>query len=422
MDNYQVEWWVGEGDRWYKPEFETTLSHKRIGAAPVFETRLAIPTGQIVATTWAAIGREAQEPSVVTELLNESNAPVALAIVVIPCGEIERLRVEESSLVIDESSQVTVDRPPGYFVLQEESRDLENVVFNGQATKEVPPPIRSRKKNAAGALVVPLTHRSGLRFVVAPTTKRMVKPGDLPASSRVEAGWGQRLKTGAVIKLPTGELGGSDPKALVDLLISNPTPEDTIRLAAWGLADDASERIASADPSPQWLNAAIELWTRHRRVEDFSSSSAIKIEPLVRSLGKKDVLGQASTEGLASLLRTIGEDRAARDLERLNQNLPESPMRPFDDLVFESFEGVQLLAKSLPRSWYGQDFELYGLATRWGNLGFAVRWHGKNAALLWEIEPHENLVPLITIPGLDKEFSTFEPEGETLLTSFVLEG
>ncbi|HJP15556.1 MAG TPA: hypothetical protein QF762_01140 [Acidimicrobiales bacterium] len=417
--DYQVEWWVGEGGRWYKPESETVFSHKRIGTAPVFETRLIISTGQITATTWATIGREVEEPSVVTEILNESNTPVALAIVVTPFGGIERLRVEENSLVIDESSQITIDRPSGYYVLQEELRDLENEIFNGQATKEVPTPLRSRKKNATGALVVPLIHKSGLRFAITPTAKKMIEPGNLPNSSRVEAGWGQRLKTGATVRLPTSELGGSDLKGLVDLLISNSTPEATIRLAAWGLADDASERIASADPNPQWLNAAIELWVRHRRVEDFLSSTAIKIEPLVRSLGKGDVLGQVSTDGLVSLLRALGEDRAAGDLERLNKGFPGSPLRPFDDLVFESSEGIQLLTKSLPRSWYGQDFELHGLATRWGNLGFAVRWHGKNAALLWEIEPHGNFVPLITIPGLSMEFSTSEPEGETLLTSLL---
>ena len=95
---------------------------------------------------------------------------------------------------------------------------------------------------------------------------------------------------------------------------------------------------------------------------------------------------------------------------------PDSLLNPFDELVSETNEGVQLLSKQLPRSWYGKDFELHGMATRWGKLGFAVRWHGENAALLWEMEPHKDLVPLITIPGLQKEFSTFKPEGETLLT------
>ncbi|NCG30550.1 MAG: hypothetical protein GWP27_08820, partial [Bacteroidetes bacterium] len=40
--NYQVEWWVGEEEHWYRPESETTLVHKRVGSAPVFETSLTI--------------------------------------------------------------------------------------------------------------------------------------------------------------------------------------------------------------------------------------------------------------------------------------------------------------------------------------------------------------------------------------------
>jgi len=413
--NYQVEWWVGEEEHWYRPESETTLAHRRVGSAPVFETSLTISSGRIVAKTWAAIGREAQKPSVITELSNESSAPVAVAIVVTPFNDIKRLRVEKNSLIVDERSQVTVDRPPGYYLLQEGSENLENLIFDGKADKEIPPPLKSRKKSATGALIVPLTHKSGLRFVIAPTIEKKIDPGSLPDFSRVETGWGQRLKTSTTTSLPNKDLGGLGPRDLVDLLISSPTPQGAIRLAAWGLADDASERIASADPNPQWLSAAIELWIRHRRVEDFLPSGAVKIEPLVRSLGKKDALGQVLTSGLTSLLRAIGEDRAARDLNYLDSGFPDSLLSPFDDLVSETNEGVQLLSKSLPQSWYGKDFELHGMATRWGRLGFAIRWHGENAALLWEIEPHDDLAPLITIPGLQKEFSTLKTEGETLL-------
>ena len=30
--NYQVEWWVGEEEHWYRPESETTLAHRRVGS------------------------------------------------------------------------------------------------------------------------------------------------------------------------------------------------------------------------------------------------------------------------------------------------------------------------------------------------------------------------------------------------------
>ena len=57
--DYQIEWWIGEEDRWHKPKSKTIYSHRRVGLAPIFETKLATAAGAITATTWASIGRGA---------------------------------------------------------------------------------------------------------------------------------------------------------------------------------------------------------------------------------------------------------------------------------------------------------------------------------------------------------------------------
>ena len=45
-----------------------------------------------------------------------------------------------------------------------------------------------------------------------------------------------------------------------------------------------------------------------------------------------------------------------------------------------------------------------------------MRRHGTRPALLWELEPHDQLGPWrLAIPGLDPSWSTTEPRGETLL-------
>tara|TARA_B100000029_G_scaffold515543_1_gene623174 strand:+ start:156 stop:1538 length:1383 start_codon:yes stop_codon:yes gene_type:complete len=414
--DYQIEWWIGEEDRWHKPKSATVYAHRRVGSAPIFETKLFTAAGPITATTWASIGRGDRKPSVVTEVLNQSSAPVALAIVIKPLKEIKQLEVEGSSLVIDGSSRLTVDRPPGYWVLQEEFKSLENVITGGQANRDTPRILKSKKKEVSGALIAPLTHKSGLRFVASFDKEKSPKPEDFPEFSRISAGWDQRLEPAAKTNLPNRERGGLSHADLIELLFSTPTPKDAVLLAAWGLADDAAERIATAQPNTQWLEAAIELWVRHRRVEHFLSARSIKIEPLVRSMGKRDILSQSTVAGLVSLLKAIGENKGAKDLERLGKGSHHSEFQPFGDLVFETSDGIDLLHDFVPPSWYGEDFEAHNLATRWGNLGFAVRWHGANPALLWEIEAHEDSLPRITISGLDPEFSTFKTEGETLLS------
>ncbi|MCB1031417.1 MAG: hypothetical protein KDA95_08755, partial [Acidimicrobiales bacterium] len=45
-----------------------------------------------------------------------------------------------------------------------------------------------------------------------------------------------------------------------------------------------------------------------------------------------------------------------------------------------------------------------------------IRWHGQRPALLWDLQPHDDLGPVtLRTPSLDPEWSTTELRGETLL-------
>lgn len=46
-------------------------------------------------------------------------------------------------------------------------------------------------------------------------------------------------------------------------------------------------------------------------------------------------------------------------------------------------------------------------------VSLAVRWHGENAALLWEVEGPPGL--RLTAPAVDASFSTLAAQGEALL-------
>lgn len=99
------------------------------------------------------------------------------------------------------------------------------------------------------------------------------------------------------------------------------------------------------------------------------------------------------------------DPRATADCVRVLRNL----------LVREEADGL-VLAAMVPHSWLGQSWEVQGLPTRFGSLGYAVRWHGDRPALLWELEPFADTGPVVLhATGLDPAWSTSASSGEALL-------
>jgi hypothetical protein len=83
-------------------------------------------------------------------------------------------------------------------------------------------------------------------------------------------------------------------------------------------------------------------------------------------------------------------------------------------LVRETAGGVALLTL-FPPDWAGQPLEVHDAPTHSGRISYALRWHGDRPALLWQCErPGVTL----TVPGLDRSFSTLEPAGEALLAPY----
>lgn len=176
---------------------------------------------------------------------------------------------------------------------------------------------------------------------------------------------GQRDQGGAAVQVA----------ALADRLSSGPAPDltdATDRLVAAGAA------LAAGDPSGH--------------------------EALLRVLG--DAAPTGALRGPGRRGRGIGHDLstsaavivAARSM-----------------LVAERPDGLALLPV-FPDSWYGNGVELHDAPTWSGVVSFAIRWHGRRPALLWELAPHPGLGPVtLTIPGLDPTWSTTELRGDALL-------
>jgi hypothetical protein len=59
---------------------------------------------------------------------------------------------------------------------------------------------------------------------------------------------------------------------------------------------------------------------------------------------------------------------------------------------------------------------VHDLATTFGRLSYAIRWHGERPALLWELVPHDGVGGVrLTTPALDPSWSSTEAAGEALL-------
>jgi len=84
-------------------------------------------------------------------------------------------------------------------------------------------------------------------------------------------------------------------------------------------------------------------------------------------------------------------------------------------VVRETPAGGLALATVFPPEWAGQPLEVRDAPTHHGRISYAVRWHGDRPALLWQCE-HPGVQ--LTVPGLDRSFSTTEQSGEALLAPY----
>jgi hypothetical protein len=100
MASWSIDWWVGADDRWYAPSMESAVRQRLIGAAPVVETRMWVPGGDIVATHWATPSPSGP-PVVCLDIANAGTAGVALAVALRPWGPLGVGRVRRITLEAD---------------------------------------------------------------------------------------------------------------------------------------------------------------------------------------------------------------------------------------------------------------------------------------------------------------------------------
>ncbi len=351
-----LDWHVAADDRWHSPAAEVAVRQRRIDGAPVFETRLRIPGGDAVQRVWSV--PDAGGLTCV-EVTNESPLPIACAFT---------------------RADLQTARPPTAV------------------------PIQGIDLPAATTTVLPIGHRASVTVGLAHATTggggRL--PDRLPDAAAVARGWVGLSQRASRLELP-------DPAAIDAVVAAR------CDLVLGGLADPETDDAG-------FLVGVGELV----RLGELADAALAEVVPdvaaVVERLGPQpgwaaDAALTAATVALAA----AGEHRAVSDVARILAGRPSIPVRsaptatgPLAVAAVERqlLRGGTLFPDGIPPSWRGTGIEAHGLiagpATR---LSFAVRWHGANPAVLWEVDGD----PLVlTAPAVDPSWSTSATTGEAL--------
>jgi hypothetical protein len=349
-------WHVAADDRWHDPRTDTGVRHRRIAGTAVFETRLRIPGGDAIQRVWSVADGGGYS---LVSVHNDSPAPIAVAFT---------------------RGDIATNRPPA-------DAPIEGATL------------------PAGSVALPVGHRATITVGLAHSgAGRSSLPAGLPTDDAVVRGWSTRTDVASRLDLPEPALVEAVRAARCELLLA-------------GVADPETE------PERHLLGVG-ELV----RLGDLDTSGAVEAvasvaAAVVATVRRGHDLAAVALDAAGVVLSVAGETRALDDLARLRRDSVKGrgqgePIVGSDDVALipiverRLVEGSMLFPGGIPTVWRGTNFEAHRLvAGPDSRVSLAVRWHGADAAVLWEI--HGTPIPLSTRVG-GRAWSTSEPRGEAL--------
>lgn len=422
IGEWTLDWWVGASDRWHRASQEAAVRQSDGGAGAVVETRMKVPDGDAVQRVWAVAA--AGGPAVaVVEVGNEAATAFAVAMVVEAPGSV--LTVDEGGVAVGGMPVLVWDRPPAGAAVGRDAVDALLEVEGGGARG------LDHKGRDLAALVWPLPHSARLAVSASLGRGKPSPPPDLPDADAVRRGWQAHLDRGARIEVPdeglarridrnrrrwlgrTGRMETADVAELCEL---------SVRLDHHGYHDDAV--LVLDEIAARWTTDApterLSALTVHHDLTGDEQAAARFVEAVAEAVEAAARIGaKVPVEPVERLLIAAGQDRAARDLRRLDLSPVDAPSEGLRAELVADHEDELLVAPGYRPAWQGGPLAVYGLPTRFGSLSYAVRWHGARPALLWELDCRSGQQPVtLRSPALDESWSSDEPTGETLLAAF----
>lgn len=365
-----IDWWLAADDRWHDPRLAPSIRQRCVDGTPVVETKLAVVGGDVVQTVYCVADHGGL---VVARYENRSPSAVVVAV-------------------------------PG----------------DGVGTTAATSGTRPRGIDLPAAVqAFPLSHGGSVAFAWSFARTRWrrqptVDVAQLPAADQVARGWSSACERASRIPDAAARLTASRCR----ILMSAPREFDELLGVDPALGIVAvAERVRMGDPGGQWVE---------------------QIADAVRRLARRPADSVWTTRALslaAYVLSQADEPRASLDVVDVWRTVSgavhppsRSDVQPGDSLASAAI-GVAATEDRLARPidpdrlhlfpdgatpWLGSNLEAHGVhAGPHHRVSFAIRWHGENAALLWEIDGPPGL--RLLAPTVDPGFSTGDAHGETLL-------
>lgn len=359
-------WWLAASDKWHDPRTSPSVRQQRVNGTPVVQTKVAVPGGDVVQRVFVVAD---QGGRLVMHVSNESPEPVVVAV---------------PTRGMSSTAAAGATRPQGI---------------------ETPDDVRA----------FPLSHRASITFAWPLVTSRWRKAasidaGLLPSHDQVARGWvltseraSRVVPEGAALVTARGDVSLMTPDEIDDLLDRDPavgtlTIAERIRMGdnpqEWtSQIADAARRIAKQPQRSPWSSRALMMAARTLVAADESlaADDVVGLWQRVELDGRSlvgDVASRAAVERAAGI-----EQRFVRAITRAS---------------------AAVLPMGIPDAWRGANVEAHGVvATPDHRVSLALRWHGENVALLWEVDGPPGLH--LSAPSVDGSFSTVAPQGEALL-------
>ena len=226
---WSLDWWVGADDRWHIPSREVAVRQSLLEAAPVVDTAMRVPGGDVAQRVWAFADPDAG-PVLAVELRNDGRVPVAIALAVRPYGVDGAARVDEISIdtrgiVVDGRRAVWFPKPAARVAASTwDDGDVASVVMSGGALEASDVSARCDAGLAQVAAVMPLSH--GTSFVVLlPLDPDAVDvgaaaPDVVPPADAVARGWASHRSRSARMVVPDANLATAFDVALSQVMLA----------------------------------------------------------------------------------------------------------------------------------------------------------------------------------------------------------
>jgi hypothetical protein len=358
-----LDWWIAADDRWHTPADEPTIRQRRVDGTPVVETRLKVPSGDVVHTVAAAAD---DGGLTIVDVENDSNLPVAVAF-------------SRHDLL---TSRPPTDMPVQGIVLPE------------------------------GSVVLPIGHHATIRVAVAHDGRGAgLLPADLPSARQVARGWLTQLERASRIVVPDVQW--------VELVTA-----ERAELALTGLDDPADDHVAFLLGAHEltrlgvrpddWLPTIVE-----------SAERLVRRAVRSRAVGWDEDRALVATEAILHSCgehRGAGDVAALRDDvvggRGMSPAAPPSGVRRvawLEDRIARPGRAGEcsLLPDGYPSGWLGANIESYRLPAGGGHVvSLALRWHGERPAALWEVDGPAGV--LLDARGADPGWSSSDLRGEAL--------